>query len=183
MFIKFAMNFNPFRLKHIKTVVSWTQSEAAMLQWAGPVFTWPLTQTQFRKHLASSKTKYPTLYPFGLYNSSTILGYCELSNYSRRFNCANVSRVIVSPNHRNNELGQYMVDKLLAFGFEKLSLNRIGIGVFDFNTAAIKCYTKAGFTLEGTLRQSIKSGESYWNCHIMGILMEEWQTNKLLRNN
>lgn len=170
-------------MKGIKTVLSWIESEAAMFKWAGPVFTWPLTQPQFRRHLAAAKTEPPTLYPFGLYESSKILGYCELSNHDRRFNCANVSRVIMSPRHRNKKLGQYMVNQLLIFGFEQLSLNRIGLGVFDFNAAAIRCYTKIGFALEGTLRQSIRVGESYWNCHIMSVLRDEWLPVKLPQHN
>ena len=69
-----------------------------------------------------------------------------------------------------------MAGQLLKFGFEQLCLNRIGLGVFDFNTPAIKCYTQIGFKLEGTLRQSVSVGESYWNCHMMSILRDEWRT-------
>lgn len=170
------MDFKPFRMKDVKTLLSWIKSEEALMQWAGPIFTWPITQSCFRRHLKSSKTESPALYPFGLYRNSVILGYCELSDHRRRFNCANVSRVIISPGRRNRKLGQYMVGRLLTFGFEQLCLNRIGLGVFDFNAAAIKCYTKIGFKLEGTLRQSVSIGESYWNCHMMSILRDEWRT-------
>ncbi len=175
--------FKPFRLKDASIVLSWVKSESEMFQWAGPVFTWPLTQAHFHRYLAAAKTKSPVLYPFGLYNGSTILGYCEISNYDRRFNCANASRVIISPKRHNEKLGQYMIGQLLTFGFEQLSLNRIGLGVFDFNTAAIKCYTKVGFALDGTLRQSIKVGESYWNCHIMSVLRDEWRPTESPQHN
>ena len=68
-----------------------------------------------------------------------------------------------------------MIDEALDYGFENLDLNRIGLGVFDFNDSAIHCYTKAGFKLEGTLRESARVGDSYWNCHLMGILRNEWK--------
>lgn len=71
-----------------------------------------------------------------------------------------------------------MIKEMLRMGFYKMSLNRISLGTFDFNTAAIKCYQKTGFKPEGTLRQSIKAGKSYWNCRIMSILKSEWQKSK-----
>jgi RimJ/RimL family protein N-acetyltransferase len=49
------------------------------------------------------------------------------------------------------------------------------LGVFDFNTPAIRCYTKAGFILEGTLREHAKVGDQYWNCHMMSLLRKEWK--------
>ena len=49
-----------------------------------------------------------------------------------------------------------MISPVLKFGFEELGLNRIALGVFDFNKSAIKCYKNMGFKLEGTLRQSAK---------------------------
>ena len=68
-----------------------------------------------------------------------------------------------------------MLTGALCYGFQKLQLNRIGLTVFDFNAPAINCYKKLGFVLEGTLRQPVKVGSSYWNCHLMSILQKEWQ--------
>ena len=50
------------------------------------------------------------------------------------------------------------------------------LGVFDFNTAAIKCYEKVGFKKEGLLRDARKNGNEYWNLIEMGILESEWKT-------
>ena len=67
-----------------------------------------------------------------------------------------------------------MLKEVLNFGFDTLNLNRVALGVFDFNEAAIKCYEKLGFSLEGTTRESAKAGDTYWNCHLMSILKKEW---------
>lgn len=168
------MEFVRFKRKNICDVLSWVKNEAQMVQWAGPTYSWPLTQKQFRSHLEAARIEVPTLYPFGLYHRSRIIGYCELWGYNHRFNSATASRVIISPRRRNKGLGQFMLRKLLEFGFDELGLNRIGLGVFDFNKPAIKCYKKMGFVPEGTLRQSSKVGESYWNCRLMSILQKEW---------
>jgi RimJ/RimL family protein N-acetyltransferase len=148
-----------------------------MVQWAGPVFNWPLTQKQFRTHLETTHSEPPTLYSFGLYQNLSIIGYCELSNHNRNSNSAIISRVQIAPCNRNNGFGQLMIRKLLEFGFNKLNLNRIGLAVFDFNAPAIRCYEKTGFCIEGTLRETSKVDTTYWNCHIMSILKREWHAS------
>lgn len=146
-----------------------------MIQWAGSIFSWPLTQKQFREHLKAAKTQYPTLYPFGLYKGNKIIGYCEISDYRCKHRSAMLSRVMISPWNRNKGLGEFMIKEILRFGFGELNLNRMGLGVFDFNIPAARCYTKAGFIYEGTMRQSAKTGTEYWNCHIMSLLRKEWK--------
>jgi len=163
-----------FREKDIRRVYSWIKSERVLVQWAGPIFSWPFTQKQFRDHLRASRAKQPTFYPFGLYKGDLLVGYCELSDVHRKAQAARLSRVIISPGYRNKGLAQIMIENVLGFGFQEFGLNRIGLGVFDFNKPAIKCYKKLGFVLEGTLRESAKVGNSFWNCHMMSILRKEW---------
>jgi len=164
-----------FRAGDIGRVCSWITSEAAMVQWAGPSFSWPMTQKQFREQLRAAKGKAATLFPFGLYRGHILIGYCELAAYDRKSQSVHLSRVIISPKHRNKGLAQIMIASVLKFGFCELGLNRIALGVFDFNKPAIKYYNNMGFKLEGTLRQTSKVGDSFWNCHMMSILRKEWQ--------
>jgi RimJ/RimL family protein N-acetyltransferase len=167
-----------FKVRDIGRVCSWIKSEAAMVQWAGPSLSWPMTQKQFREQLRAAKGKAATLFPFGLYRGNMLVGYCELARYDRKSQSVHLSRVIISPKYRNKGLAQIMIASVLKFGFGELGLNRIVLGVFDFNKPAIKCYKKMGFTLEGTLRESSKVGDSFWNCHLMSILRKEWQANQ-----
>lgn len=169
------MQVNPFKQKYIPEVLSWIKTEADMVQWAGSVFTWPLTQKQFREHIQANRQPVPSLYPFVLIDRERALGYYELSRHCRNSNQAMLSRVIIKPRYRNRGLASFMINEALSYGFKNLNLNRIGLGVFDFNDSAIHCYTKAGFKLEGTLRESARVGDSYWDCHLMSILRKEWK--------
>ena len=165
----------PLKSEHIPDIVSWIESESDMVQWAGSVFTWPLTQKQFKEHLEKGKKQPQTLYPFVLVKDDRVMGYCELSDFHRHTNKANLTRVIISPADRNKGIATVMIKEVLNFGFETLDLNRVALGVFDFNKAAIKCYEKIGFSLEGTMRESARVGNTYWNCHLMSILKREWK--------
>lgn len=169
------MKLEPFRYKYIREVISWIETEADMIQWGGSIFSWPLTKKQFREHLRAAIQKPPALYPFALQNRGEIFGYCEISDLKRRYNSAMLSRVLVSPQRRGKGLGEFMVTEAARFGFNQLGLNRIGLGVFDFNISAIRCYIKIGFIYEGTMRESARAGDQYWNCHIMSLLRTEWK--------
>jgi len=169
------MEVTPFKLRCIRDILSWIKTEADMVQWAGPIFTWPMTQKQFREHIGAGRTKPPTLYPFVLTNHNRIIGYCELSGHCRNSNQAMLSRVLIAPKHRDQGMATFMINEVLRFGFYHIGLNRISLGVFDFNEAAIRCYDNTGFSPEGTLRESAKVGDSYWNCHLMSVLRKEWK--------
>jgi len=63
---------------------------------------------------------------------------------------------------------------ILRYGFSELNLQRITLGVFDYNARAIRSYEKAGFTHEGRVRKAIFRDGSRADIVYMGILREEW---------
>ena len=172
------MELTSFRRANVRELLSWFANEAELIQWAGPSFAWPLTAEQFTQRLQAAESDPPTLYPLGLYGGDALVGYCELSDPCWTAGSAKLSRVAIHPDRRGQGLGLFMVRRALAFGFEQLRLHRVGLGVFDFNTAAVRCYERAGFTHEGTLRDSARVGNERWNCHIMSILRPEWDKDR-----
>jgi RimJ/RimL family protein N-acetyltransferase len=67
-----------------------------------------------------------------------------------------------------------MVQEAMRIAFEELGLHRMSLGVFSFNTAAIRCYQNAGFIREGIAREAALFGNGYVDCMEMGILDREW---------
>ena len=64
---------------------------------------------------------------------------------------------------------------MLKYGFMTLNLNRIVLNVYSTNPFALRAYKKAGFILEGTLRQDMFREGKYIDVFRMGILREEWE--------
>jgi UDP-4-amino-4,6-dideoxy-N-acetyl-beta-L-altrosamine N-acetyltransferase len=64
---------------------------------------------------------------------------------------------------------------LLRHAFQTLNLNRVQLEVYEFNKAAIRCYEKTGFQIEGRLRQTFFAEGRYWDTLMMGILRDEWR--------
>ncbi len=70
--------------------------------------------------------------------------------------------------------GTETVELMLEHAFERLALHRVGLSVFEFNERAIRAYEKAGFVVEGRLREAILRDGRYWEEVQMGALRSEW---------
>lgn len=71
-------------------------------------------------------------------------------------------------------LGTEATGLMLGHAFERLGLHRVGLTVFSYNMRAIRAYEKAGFRIEGRLRDAILRDGRYFDEVQMGILATEW---------
>ena len=71
-------------------------------------------------------------------------------------------------------LGTEATQLMLQHAFERLGLHRVGLAVFSYNTRAIRAYEKAGFRVEGRLREAIQRQGEFFDEVQMGILAGEW---------
>ena len=75
-------------------------------------------------------------------------------------------------------LGTEATELMLAVAFETLGLHRVGLSVFAFNARAIRAYEKAGFEIEGRLREAIWRDGRRWDEVEMGILADDWRMRR-----
>lgn len=78
-------------------------------------------------------------------------------------------------NYWGKGLGADTLRTILKFGFNKLKLNRIELGVFPHNQRGRRCYEKCGFKVEGLKRQSIRKGNKFLDEIIMGITRSDYK--------
>ncbi len=71
-------------------------------------------------------------------------------------------------------LGTETTSLMLSHAFERLALHRVGLTVFSYNMRAIRAYEKAGFRIEGRLRDAITRDGRYFDEVQMGVLAHEW---------
>jgi RimJ/RimL family protein N-acetyltransferase len=70
--------------------------------------------------------------------------------------------------------GSDAMQVMLRYAFYEWNLHRVTLGVFEYNTRAIRCYEKMGFRYEGRVRQSALRDGRRWDLIHMGILKDEW---------
>jgi [ribosomal protein S5]-alanine N-acetyltransferase len=66
--------------------------------------------------------------------------------------------------------------RVIQFGFETLSLNRIYASHFTRNPASGRVMEKAGMTYEGTLRQNVLKWGEFVDISVYAILLRDWET-------
>jgi diamine N-acetyltransferase len=74
----------------------------------------------------------------------------------------------------NRGYGTEATRLIVRHAFETMNLNRVWLMVYEFNPRGTRAYEKAGFRLEGVLRQSAFSQGRYWDSKLMAVLRDEW---------
>ncbi len=103
------------------------------------------------------------------------IGLIKIDNVHRR---AELGIIIGEKNYWSKRYGQEAIRIILNYGFDRLNLNRIYLGMVDINERAKKTYEKIGFIQEGMLREHFYIDGKYHNRIIMGILREEWRKRR-----
>lgn len=109
-----------------------------------------------------------------------LIGNCGLHQIDWVSRSAIFGIIIGEKEYQDKGYGTEAVLLMLKYAFEILNLNRVELTVYDFNKRAIRCYEKAGFILEGRLRQKIFKDGNYQDVLIMSILKEEWEKKKAI---
>ncbi len=173
-----ALSLRPFERADFGHLLSWVESAEFLMQWAGPIFTYPLDAGQLERYKLLATGDPPTRYIYTALAGGEAVGHIELSQVDRRHSSATLARVLVAPGRRGAGLGRQMVSQALGIGFDTLGLHRLDLNVFDFNHAAIACYTRAGLVREGLLRDARRVGDAYWSVVNMSMLAPEWPAHR-----
>jgi diamine N-acetyltransferase len=103
-----------------------------------------------------------------------LIGNSGFFNLEWANRCAEFGIFIGDKSLWNKGYGTEAVQLLLKHGFESLNLHRIYLRVYSTNPRARRSYEKAGFILEGTMRDAVYRHGKYADIHIMSVLRSEW---------
>ena len=78
----------------------------------------------------------------------------------------------------NKGMGTETASLIIEYGFEKLNLNKIWLGVNEENKGALRSYEKAGFVKEGVLRQEVFRNNRYYDAVRMSVLRKEYESGR-----
>ncbi len=107
--------------------------------------------------------------------SGAFVGACSLQHIDLRNRRAELSIWLAARPARGQGYGTEATRLLVDYGFEVLRLDKIHLGVYDFNEAGMRTYERVGFRYEGRLRQMLHYDGRYWDEWAMGLLREEWE--------
>lgn len=83
-------------------------------------------------------------------------------------------RTLIGPRGRDRGLGSEATRLIVDHGFGVLGLHRISLDVYDFNPRAQRAYEKAGFVVEGRLRDEFRYDDEWHDSILMAMLYDDW---------
>ncbi|SDL80741.1 GNAT family N-acetyltransferase [Sediminibacillus halophilus] len=166
-----------FTADDFDSLISWITSPELTMQWSGPAFTYPLTRGQLSAYIEAANQDGAKTYAFKAVDtdSGQVVGHISLGRIDYVHKTGRIGKVMVTEQARGKKVAGRMLEQILELAFHKLGLNRVSLGVFDFNTPAIKAYEKAGFTNEGLIREVRKVKNEFWSYYEMSMLKREWE--------
>ncbi len=134
----------PFEPWQARTIAGWVDDEQELRRLA-PSTSAPLTAEKVLKWLRPGGR----LWVLRRGGDDVPMGYAELNPMSRRADDYWLGHVLVRPDLRHCGLGVKFVGMLIDHAFGRLGGTRLSLIVFPDNTAAIRCYRRAGFRSAG----------------------------------
>ena len=107
-----------------------------------------------------------------------LIGNCGLHRIDLKNRSAIFGIFIGDKNYWSKGYGTDATHTLLRFAFEELGLNRVELGVYDYNPRAIRSYEKGGFWRDGVRRQGLYREGKLHDEILMCILREEWSHSR-----
>lgn len=102
------------------------------------------------------------------------IGVCGLHHGRPEDRHAELGIMIGEREYQSSGYGTDAVMTLLRFAFEQMNLNKVCLGVFEFNARAQAVYRKCGFVEEGRAREEYYQDGRYWDVIRMGVLRREF---------
>lgn len=112
---------------------------------------------------------------FGIFSKATgaHIGNAKLGFIHPVYLRGQLSLFIGDKAYWNKGLASEVVKSLTGFGFAELGLNRIEAGCYEENLSSLRIFLKAGYTVEGFMRNHVISKGVSSGCFWLGILKNE----------
>jgi len=118
----------------------------------------------------------PSSLTLGIYLAETqaLIGYAGIANISRVNQAGEYFILLGEKHYWGQSIGTTVTQQIVTRGFQDLGLNRIMLTVSVPNEGGVKAYLKAGFQLEGRLRQACYRHQAFHDKLVMSVLRDEW---------
>ena len=134
--------FRLFEEKDAERILQWNEGKDAdfLQQWAGSGFIFPLTQEQLIEDAKKSCAV------FMISDAEKIVGTIAILRTDDTAGSGYLGHYLLDPSETGKGHGTDIICEFTNFCFGVLKLKELSLRVFTFNTPALRCYEKNGFT-------------------------------------
>ena len=160
-----TVSLRPLELHHLEKTREWANDPELMrlLNRAQPV-----SETEHAEWFASLKKRNDCLY-FAIETESVHVGNVWLWDIDPRHRRAEL-RIVMANDYTGKGAGTEAITRLCDYAFQKLNLHKVYAYVLAINPRARRAFEKAGFVLEGTLREDRWIGTEFTDVFLLGKL-------------
>ena len=172
------IRLHPFGRSDFDRVIQWATDVRLLMQWAGPIFRFPLDSRQLEGYLAGTEGEKPARVAWKALDGTQgrVVGHIEIDQIDYKRKRGALSRVLIGPEElRGRGLGRELVGEAIRRGFEDLDLAEIFLSVFDFNSPAIRCYEANGFELFHRREAVVAVEDEPWSAIFMRLPRQRWR--------
>jgi len=164
----------PLSIENVKSFYNWINDEE-VIKYSLSSFAQMKTKSAIDKWFLSLLSDENDL-NLGIFLDSTneLIGYAGLCKISPSNQSAEYFIFIGAREQWGRGLGTAVSKQILHKGFIDYNLNRIMLTVSEPNVGGFKAYQKAGFQLEGRLREASLRDGQFHDKLIMSLLKSEW---------
>ncbi|RZJ88010.1 MAG: N-acetyltransferase, partial [Hymenobacter sp.] len=114
---------------------------------------------------------------WGIYLAETnaLIGYAGLTGISTTNRAGEYFIFVGEKAQWGKGVGTAVTKQILQLAFTEHQLNRVMLTVSEWNTGGLKAYAKAGFVVEGRLREAAYRQGVFHDKLVMAVLKADWQ--------
>jgi RimJ/RimL family protein N-acetyltransferase len=167
------IELKPLHENHAHYFYNWIQDEE-VIRYSLSIFQKLKTKEQVRTWLLDT-IKDTSTFKKGVFLKGTdqLIGYAGICDLSSTNKSGEYFIFIGDKSYWGKGVGTEVTTKVLQLGFNDLDLNRIMLTVSEPNIGGVKAYQRAGFKLEGKLRQACFRDGKFHDKLVMSVLKEE----------
>jgi RimJ/RimL family protein N-acetyltransferase len=167
------IELNPLHENHAHYFYNWIQDKE-VIRYSLSIFQKLKTKEQVRTWPLDT-IKNTSTFKQGVFLKGTdqLIGYAGICDLSSTNKSGEYFIFIGDKSYWGKGVGTEVTTKVLQLGFNDLDLNRIMLTVSEPNIGGVKAYQRAGFKLEGKLRQACFRDGKFHDKLVMSVLKEE----------
>lgn len=147
----------PFDIHDAPELIANIKDKRSLLQFAGPMYSFPLTADQLEIDLSDENR---TLFKIIDGENQNTIGHAQIFLKEKTFLLGRI--LIWDENNRGKGYGKKVMQELLKYGFSNFNRELAELNVYDWNTGAIECYKKVGFSIDPEVKNEAKIDNETW---------------------
>lgn len=164
------IKLRPYKNCDAQYIVSWITDEYAFRQWSVDRYNhYPITASDMNLYYEKDKDN-ANIWGMTAFDETGVIGHFTMRFPNDNQDELRLGFVIVDNLQRKKGYGKEMVSLAVQYAFEFIKVQKVSLGVFQNNIAAIRCYESCGFKEITTdqVESYLCMGER-WNCIEMAL--------------